>query len=81
MRTKGLFAPPTFALAVLVCLQTRAVGVVCRVGCVESVDAELRLRVAGALISVIARPWGVLEVCEGGGGGMFTLSVPWLFDT
>lgn len=47
------------------------VGVICRVGCAESVDAELRLRVAGALISVIARPWGILEVWEerGGGGG------------
>lgn len=58
-----------FAFGGALFLQTRAVGVICRVGCAESVDAELQLRVAGALIIVVARPWGVLEVGRGLGGG------------
>lgn len=42
--------------------QTRVVGLLCRVGCAESVNADLRLRVASAFIAVVARPWGPLEV-------------------
>lgn len=38
------------------------VGVLCRVGCTESVKAEVRLKVASALVTVVARPWGPLEV-------------------
>lgn len=50
---------PTFLL------QTRVVGVLCRVGCAMSVDDHLRLKVASALIGVVARPWGPLEVIGG----------------
>ena len=60
LKHKGLPAPPTPPTPSS--LQTRVVGVLCRVGCSLSVDAQLRLRVAGALINVVARPWGALEV-------------------
>ncbi|CAM9203456.1 unnamed protein product, partial [Hapterophycus canaliculatus] len=42
-------------------VQTRAIGLLCRAGCAGSVDATVRLRVASALIAVVARPWGALE--------------------
>lgn len=45
------------------CAQTRVTGVLCRIGCAASVDGPVRLRVAGALIAVVARPRGPLEVC------------------
>ncbi|CAN0023315.1 unnamed protein product, partial [Scytosiphon promiscuus] len=44
-----------------VALQTRVVGLLCRAGCGGSVDSKVRLRVASALIAVVARPWGALE--------------------
>lgn len=43
--------------------QTRVVGLLCRVGCAESVSADVRLRVASTFVAVVARPWGPLEVC------------------
>ena len=51
------------AWASLLSSQTRVVGLLCRVGCAESVSADVRLRVASAFIAVVARPWGPLEVC------------------
>ncbi|CBN79756.1 conserved unknown protein [Ectocarpus siliculosus] len=44
-----------------VSVQTRVTGVLCRIGCAASVDGPVRLRVASALIAVVARPRGPLE--------------------
>ncbi|CAM9152661.1 unnamed protein product, partial [Ectocarpus sp. 13 AM-2016] len=61
-----------------VSVQTRVTGVLCRIGCATSVDGPVRLRVASALIAVVARPRGPLEARkdyrEGADGKMLSFA-------